>query len=169
MPYSEFTLASPDDLNARLTTRFLALSAAGRVRRSHFFAGRFENIYIERDDIPEIGPVLDNLLERAARWLQRPVAQLQAGFWFNAMEAGHCTAPHHHDENDELLSAVYYVRVPVHSGELILYEGEQRIRVQPCAGKLVMFAPAVMHEVSPHRGEGLRLSIGMNVGPVDDE
>jgi len=155
-------------LNRRLTARFLELSASGQVRPTHFFAGRFENTYIEKDDIPDIAVVLDTLKQQAAHWLNQPLEQLRAGFWFNAMQAGQCTAPHHHDENDELLSAVYYIQVPEQSGDLILHEGEQQIRIQPEAGKLVMFAPGVSHEVTMHRGTGLRLSVGMNVGPVYD-
>ena len=168
MLYREFTLENPDKLNARLLRRFLAVSATDRVRSTHHFGGRFENIYIDRSDIPEIATVLDTLRQQAARLLDRPVESLKAGFWFNAMEPGHHTSLHHHDENDELLSAAYYVRVPEHSGELVLHDGDERVTVDPVAGKLVMFAPGLLHEVTTHRGYGLRLSIGMNVGPAED-
>ena len=84
------------------------------------------------------------------------------------METGHRTLPHHHDENDELLSAVYYIRVPGNSGDLILYAGGEEVRIQPQEGKLVMFAPDLLHAVTTHRGSGLRLSVAMNVGPIDD-
>jgi hypothetical protein len=33
----------------------------------------------------------------------------------------------------------------------------------------VMFAPDVLHEVTPHLGSGLRLSVAMNVGPMEDQ
>jgi predicted 2-oxoglutarate/Fe(II)-dependent dioxygenase YbiX len=94
--------------------------------------------------------------------------KLKAGFWFNAMEAGQRTTLHHHDENDELLSAVYYIRVPENSGELILHDAGKQVSIQPQAGKLVMFAPKVLHEVAANLGTGLRLSVAMNVGPADD-
>jgi hypothetical protein len=84
------------------------------------------------------------------------------------MEAGQRTTLHHHDEDDELLSAVYYIRVPENSGDLILYDADRKISIQPQEGKLVMFAPAVLHEVTVHRGSGLRLSVAMNVGPAAD-
>ena len=84
------------------------------------------------------------------------------------MQAGHRTSLNQHDENDELLSAAYYIRVPENSGNLVLHEGDRRVHVQPQAGKLVMFSPAVLHEVTLHDGTGLRLSVGMNVGPADD-
>jgi hypothetical protein len=84
------------------------------------------------------------------------------------MEAGHRTSLHHHDENDELLSGVYYIRVPENSGDLILHDAGKKIRIQPQEGKLVMFAPGVLHEVTANAGSELRLSVAVNVGPVDD-
>ena len=139
MLFQELTLAVPDKLNTGLYERFMALGGTDRVRQSHHFEGRFENIYIDEADIPEIVIVLNALKQQAGRLLGVPKDSLKAGFWFNAMEPGHRTAPHHHDENDELLSAVYYLRVPENSGDLILYDDDERIRVHPQAGKLVMF------------------------------
>ena len=166
MLFQELTLEVSDKLNTRLHDRFMALSGTDRVRQSHHFEGRFENIYVDEADIPEIAIVLNVLKQQAGKLLGVPENTLKAGFWFNAMEAGHRTAPHHHDENDELLSAVYYICVPENSGDLILNDADKQVRVHPQAGKMVMFAPAVMHEVTVHRGSGLRLSVGMNVGPA---
>ena len=168
MLFHEFTLAGPDKLNASLCDRFMELSATDRIRQSHHFAGRFENIYIEEADIPDIATVLDVVKQQAGQLLGIPVDKLKAGFWFNAMEAGHRTTLHHHDENDELLSAVYYIRVPGNSGDLILHDAGKQVSIQPQAGKLVMFAPGVLHEVTANLGSGLRLSVGMNIGPVGD-
>ncbi|MDX2457462.1 MAG: putative 2OG-Fe(II) oxygenase [Gammaproteobacteria bacterium] len=146
----------------------MELSATDRIRQSHHFAGRFENIYIEEADIPDIARVLDVVKQQAGQLLGIPVDKLKAGFWFNAMEAGHRTTLHHHDENDELLSAVYYIRVPGNSGDLILHDAGKQVSIQPQAGKLVMFAPGVLHEVTANLGSGLRLSVGMNIGPAGD-
>jgi hypothetical protein len=167
MLYQEVALDQPDRLNAALYDRFMALSGTDRPRQTHYFAGRFENIYLDEADIPEIAVVLHVLQQQAAQLLGIPADKLKVGFWFNAMEAGHRTSLHHHDENDELLSAAYYIRVPENSGSLVLHEGDRRISIEPEEGKLVMFGPAVLHEVTAHLGSGLRLSVGMNVGPVD--
>jgi len=167
MPYREFQLPDATALNACLYARYLALCAAGRIAQTHHVGGRFENTYVALADIPEIAMVLDVFRQQAGRWLGMPAESLRAGFWFNAMEHGQRTSLHHHDENDELLSAAYYIRVPERSGELVLYAGDARITVRPQAGKLVMFAPAVLHEVTASRSRALRLSVGMNVGPAD--
>ena len=165
----EYVLEEPNKLNVSLYARFLELSRTGRVRQTHHFAGRFENIYINEADIPEIAALLSVVKQQASLLLGMPEETLKAGFWFNAMEAGHLTALHHHDENDELLSAVYYIRVPVNSGNLILHDEDRTVRVQPQAGKLVMFAPDVPHEVTVNHSPDLRLSVGMNVGPAAEE
>jgi hypothetical protein len=166
MLFQELTLAKPGKLNDSLYTRFMELSAAGRVRQSHHFEGRFENTYIEASDIPAIAAVLTLVKQQAGQLLGVSMEKLKTGFWFNAMQAGQRTAPHHHDENDELLSAVYYIRVPEHSGDLVLHGDDRKITVQPEEGKLVMFAPAVLHEVTVNHSAEMRLSVAMNVGPA---
>jgi len=168
MLYQEVMLEAAEKLNDNLFRRFVELSGTDRVRQTHHFGGRFENIYIDAADIPEIAVVLDLLKRHAGRLLGIPADRLQAGFWFNAMDVGHRTSLHHHDENDELLSAAYYIRVPENSGNLILYEADRKVCIQPQEGKLVMFPPSVPHEVTANRGSGLRLSVGMNVGPAAD-
>jgi len=167
MFFKEFMLDQPGELNACLYERFTVLSGTDRARQTHFYAGRFENVYIAAADIPEIAVLLDLLRQHAGQLLDVPVEKLKVGFWFNAMNAGHQTSLHHHDENDELLSAAYYIRVPENSGNLVLHDGDRRFSIQPQEGKLVIFTPDVLHEVTLHQGSGLRLSVGMNVGPAD--
>jgi hypothetical protein len=167
MLYREFTLEIPGDLNARLYRRLVELSTTDLIRQTHHFAGRFENTYIDEADIPDIAALVAAVLAQAGQLLGMATDELKTGFWFNAMGPGHVTAPHHHDENDELLSAVYYIRVPADSGELILHDGGRRITVQPEEGKLVMFAPSILHEVTRNNSQEMRLSVAFNVGPVE--
>jgi hypothetical protein len=168
MLFQELMLEEPGELNASLYEQFMELSTTDRVRQTHHFGDRFENTYIDETDIPDIATVLNMMKQQAGQMLDIPADTLKIGFWFNAMDAGHRTAPHHHDENDELLSAVYYIRVPENSGDLILHDDGRKIRIQPQEGKMVLFAPGVMHEVTAHLGSGLRLAVAMNVGPAED-
>lgn len=167
MYYREIMLDTPGALNAGLSARFSELAGTECVRRTHFFGGRFENTYIDARDIPEIAPLISQVKELTAQFLRLESADLKVGFWFNVMEPGQRTLPHHHDENDELLSAVYYIRVPENSGDLILHLGGDCLRIRPQEGKLVMFAPAVVHEVTPNLSQELRLSVAFNVGPAE--
>lgn len=167
MFFKELFIENPHALNTRLYTRYLELAGTDRIRGTHFFGGRFENSYIEKSDIPDIASVLARVTQEAGLHLGMAVEKLRAGFWFNAMGPGQRTLPHHHDENDELLSAVYYICVPENSGDLILHVAGDRIRIRPEEGKLVMFAPAVLHEVTPNLSPELRLSVAFNIGPAE--
>jgi len=169
MLYREFTLENPDELNTSLFARFVELSGTDRIRQTHHFEGRFENTYIEAADIPAMASLLAVVSKQAGLLLGVAEQTLKAGFWFNAMATGQRTMLHHHDENDELLSAVYYIRVPENSGNLVLHGDERKIVIQPQEGKLVMFAPRVLHEVTVNHSPELRLSVAFNVGPVEDQ
>ncbi len=157
-----------ESLNAGLLERFDALKDDPGHRRSHHFHGRYENLYIERELIPEIQPLIE-AVERAAMEVLGRGEPIRCGFWFNAMGPGQRTTPHSHEEDDELLSAVYYVTVPENSGELLLYADPATIRVTPEPGLLVLFPPSLEHEVEENRSDELRLSIAFNFGPPESD
>lgn len=151
-------------LNAALADAYRDLAAGERVTRSHFFEGRYENIYIDRADLPPIESMLQAACHAAAEIHACDVRNLQAGFWFNDMPPGSRTLPHTHDDDDELLSCVYYVTVPGNSGCLVVEASGQRTVVQPQAGRMIFFPPDVLHWVTPNLSGENRLSIGVNVG-----
>ena len=136
---------------------------ADDIKRTHMFNGRFENIYIPRPRLPELAPLSDFALASAARILRRDT--LRHGFWFNEMPPGHKTTLHSHEEDDELLSAVCYLRCPENSGRLILHDDEARISIAPRPGLLVLFPPDLPHEVEYNASDETRLSIAFNFGP----
>lgn len=135
------------------------------VRRSHYFEGRYENLYLDCERIPALALVLEQARRLAAAILGLSDRLPKVGFWLNHMAPGQVTLPHRHDDDDELLSGVYYVRVPAGSGELLLRDPPLLTRVSPQAGMYVLFPPTVLHEVSRNQSDAARLSIGMNFGP----
>jgi hypothetical protein len=150
--------------NAAILEQYQALTDSAEIRRSHYFEGRYENIYLPEQSLPALQPLLAAARQAACRFLRRQQPGLAVGFWFNEMGPGHRTLPHSHDEDDELVSGVYYVRVPNDSGELILRQGAAVTRITPQEGMMVLFAPQVVHEVSANLSGAMRLSIGMNFG-----
>ncbi|MGV6817326.1 MAG: 2OG-Fe(II) oxygenase [Thiotrichales bacterium] len=132
-------------------------------KKTHFFDGRFENIYISREQIPAFTPVLQLATEvaQSVLGLSKP---LQVGFWFNEMSPGQQTGLHSHDDGDELLSGVFYISVPDSSGELVLKGPENITTIQPVEGQLIFFDPALPHAVSKNQSADIRLSVGMNFG-----
>lgn len=162
-------LPGADQINAALLEQYRALADSPELTRSHYFEGRYENVYVPEQQLPALQPVLAAARQAAGVFLRRDHADLAVGFWFNEMGPGHRTLPHRHDEDDELASGVYYVQVPERSGELILTQGSAVTRVTPRAGMFVFFPPQVEHEVSENLSDATRLSIGMNFGVRDPE
>lgn len=161
-------LDDPADLNQALLQGYQAHKDDPDLRRSHQFEGRYENVYIPEDRIPAVRQVLEAAIA-GTRVLLGTHEPLRAGLWFNAMEPGHRTLMHRHDDDDELMSAVYYVQVPEHSGDLILEQNRRRLQVHPEAGKMVFFPPNLPHEVTLNESQGMRLSLGINIGPADSD
>jgi hypothetical protein len=164
-PLHQARLPDAQRLNDRILAGYAAFSDEDYSHRSHFIAGRFENLYLQRDRIPGLSGVLA-FAEEAARDILGHPGPLRCGFWLNAMEAGHTTSEHSHEENDELLSAVYYVAVPANSGDLVLRDGPLILRLTPSPGTFLFFPPELPHWVETNQSPGLRLSIGMNFGPT---
>ena len=151
-----------DALNKALLDGFLRHQHDEDIQRTHLFNGRYENIYLTSDQIPQIRELLDEACDHARQILD--VEDLQAGCWFNYMPPGAVTTVHSHDDDDELLSAAYYVSVPENSGRLIIHDGDARHAITPREGMYVFFAPDVVHEVSENLSTHDRLSIGINFG-----
>jgi len=158
-------LPNADPLNRALRAAFEREKDAPDVRRTHHFAGRFENTYIPAARLPELLPVSRFAQRAASRVLGR--SSLRQGFWFNEMHPGQRTTLHSHEEDDELLSGVYYLACPAHGGRLILHDDEAQIAVTPRPGLLVLFPPDLPHEVEVNNGLETRLSVAFNFGPAD--
>lgn len=156
-------------LNQQIMAAYLQLPEQDMLKRTHFFGGRYENIYLQRERIPAIGQVLEQAGLYAKNLLGKSANKLRSGFWINDMGPNEVTSEHDHDEYDELLSGVYYVRVPEKSGELIIVDQHSRTIVTPQAGMFVFFSPSVRHSVSMNHSSERRISIGMNFGPMSDQ
>ena len=159
-------LDKADDINSRLLTDFYKHLDDEDNKCTHFFENRYENIYISSEKIPQKSLILDAAIETAGTILDMDISKLQAGLWFNAMQPGNSTTAHRHDDYDELLSAVYYVKVPKNSGELILTVNNFTTHVTPREGMMVFFPPDMIHEVTENKSNDMRLSLGINIGPI---
>ena len=153
--------------NAALVAAFNALSQEDFSRRTHFFGGRFENLYLDRGQLPGLVDVLAVAEHCASRILGMDPKSLKCGFWFNAMGPGDSTTEHTHEEVDELLSGVYYAEVPDDSGDIVLFDDPLTLRVTPESGMFLFFPPTLSHLVETNRSDRQRLSIGINFGPLN--
>jgi len=154
------------EVNRQIIEAYLQLDEQDFLKRTHFFNGRYENLYLQLECIPAIGRVLEYAEQYASNILQNIDGQLRSGFWINDMGPKTSTTEHDHDEDDELLSGVYYAQVPPNSGELNIVDVHSRTLIKPQEGMFVFFAPSVRHSVSVNYSGERRISIGMNFGPV---
>ncbi len=138
-------------------------------RQTHFFNQRYENTMIKADRIALLPCLLSTARDIAATLLITEPEHLKCGLWFNAMEPGAVTTKHSHDNDDEILSCVYYVDVSRYSGELILSINGSDIVIRSQSGMFVFFSPALVHEVTKNISDGLRLSVAMNFAYKDTE
>ena len=156
------------DVNKTIATKFNKLKEEDFKAKTHLFNGRYENIYLDANKIPEVEVVINIALENAENILNIKKEKLAFGFWLNAMAAGDVTTAHTHDDDDELLSCVYYIRVPDDSGNLIITENNEKIIIKPEEGNFVFFSPDTLHEVSKNESDQSRLSIAFNFGLYKD-
>lgn len=134
-----------------------------QLRKTHLFHGRYENIYIDEPQCNDLHTLMDEAVQRAAGVIGVDANQLSIGYWFNLMNPGDITDWHTHDDDDELLSGVVYLKVPENSGNLIIREQNQ-VELKPRLGGYVFFLPSTPHVVTENRSLEHRLSIGMNFG-----
>jgi hypothetical protein len=159
-------LENAERINRALLDGFIRHRELDSTGRSHYFEGRYENIYIADEEVPELVEIKKAVRQLVAEISSIDADKLKAGLWFNAMEPGHRTLPHRHDDDDEIMSAVYYVETPMDSGKLVLTAGDFVTSVTPEAGLFVLFPPNMMHEVTTNNSNDMRLSLGINVGPL---
>ena len=107
--------------------------------------------------------------EEASKILDIDKNKLVSGFWLNSMQPGDVTTAHTHDDDDELLSCVYYIKVPKDeqkSGDLVIIENNEKTVLKPKEGYFVFFSPATLHEVTKNESDDARPSIAFNFGLV---
>lgn len=154
-------------LSQSFLDEYETLKSSKSTRKSHYLEGRFENIYLDENEFPALKVILAEAKQYAAEVLQTDKS-LKVGHWFNEMQSGFRTLPHTHEENEELLSGVFYITAPEQSGDLLLGVGNGQQRIKPEVGKFVFFSPDLLHEVEKNESEQVRLSVGMNFFEVDE-
>ena len=153
-----------EELDGAIIAAYERLREDPRTHKSHLFHGRYENIYPPRESFPDIEPLLTWIEARCRDVLSPGDARLGIAFWFNEMHHGDRTTLHTHNDADELLSGVYYLVVPEHSGEIVFHPDGEVQAFMPAAGDLFLFSPSLPHEVRENRSGKLRLSVAFNVG-----
>ena len=111
---------------------------------------------------------------------QREQVSVRLQSWVNINGFGHWNTLHNHLDENCLLSGVFYVRCPVDSGDLLLYDPRylsnvgayhryyggntgQYLSFTPQPNTLLFFPPSLFHMVGPNMSHDLRCSIAFNI------
>lgn len=135
-------------------------------RRSHYFFGRYENLYLDQHLCDGLAELMATIEQQAAPWIPEidNDEELSMMFWFNLMQQGDQTTWHNHDELFEVVSGVVYLLVPPGSAEFLYkYQGVEQ-SIAPKVGQVMWFNPALDHAVAVHQSAEPRLSLAFNLG-----
>ena len=144
-------------------------------KKSHKIGGRWENLYIDIDEVPAArNPIRMGrdfgleILEVSSVILFEPLPGSDNAFppfWFNLAEPGESTGLHDHALLSQLCGVVY-LAAENESGNLYFHkEGEVDLEIMPKVGKLVLFEPWMRHGVRENRSNNTRLSMAFNLFP----
>jgi hypothetical protein len=159
--------------HAELTSRLLyELNAGmGDFSFSHKIGGRWENSYLPIEKVPSVRdivrPVRDlavNLYgEKLVALFEPPSGLDHPPFWFNLSETGDSTGVHNH-ARESVVSGVYYLEVPIDSGDLFFRaDGEEDFSLMPKAGAVALFPSELRHGVRMNSASGKRISMAFNL------
>ena len=137
---------------------------------SHKIRGRWENTYLNIEEIPSVRPVLNLASQLAGKLHDKPLVSIQGAqgmlrdsFWFNIMRKGEETGWHNHKARAHT-SGVCYLQVPEHSGEFMYRNADGKLlRLIPRTGTLLLFPSGLNHAVAPGQSEGIRVSVAFNL------
>lgn len=152
------------DVNDLILENFKLLTDHDFKEKTHLFNGRYENIYLDVNVIPELKVIIQAATQYAVNILKTKKENINLGYWLNWMQEGDVTTAHTHDDDDEVLSCVYYIRVPEKSGDLIITDNNKQTVIKAEEGTFVFFSPQILHEVSENKSQQPRLSIAFNFG-----
>ncbi len=165
--YKKILLQDMASINSSILTAFQTMSPKDYDKQTHYFHGRYENIYINEERIPQLELLISKIKNEVSKYLNADNKQIKMGFWLNVMMPGQVTSRHCHDDLDEMVSGVYYIKVPDQSGKLILHS-DKDIEIEPQESMLILFSPALDHQVLVNNSQDIRLSIGLNACLISD-
>ena len=142
---------------------------------THFINNRWENIYINPQNIPSILPLLSEIHSIAIETFNTQLAPHQTlviphellgyeknEFWFNSALPGESTGAHNHN-GKAIISGVYYLQVPENCGNIVFLKGKkEKLEIPAESNKLLFFPPKLDHYVQKNMSSETRISLSFN-------
>ena len=142
---------------------------------THFINKRWENIYLNINEIPSIKPLLSLSTSYAIEVFRKIIKPHQTlmipntllgyeknEFWFNAASKGESTDTHNHI-NKAAVSGVFYLQAPQNSANLFFKEDKEEMEVKAETNKLILFPAELDHYVPENKSNKKRISIAFNL------
>ena len=144
-----------------------------QLKRSHRINGRWENLYLDPDHIPEVKQVFSAAAKYAKDITEKPLIVPHKGlgfpineFWFNVAKPGEKTGWHDHKKN-AVISGVYYLDIHDNSGDIHfrskVKEKWNEWSLKPETGKMILFDSKLEHSVSENKSCHPRISLAFNL------
>ena len=140
-------------------------------KKSHKFNGRWENLYLDIDTVPEAKIPIKFARELALKiWDKNSLALFISNdetknclppFWFNISKKDDLTGLHDHSQT-AILSGVVYLKAAKDSGNLY-FKKDNEIEIEPEIGKLVLFPSHLKHGVRANKSNVERISLAFNL------
>ena len=142
-------------------------------KRSHYFNGRWENIYIPINLIPNLKKVLSQASQMGKKIIKETVIVPRKDlgyhldeYWFNIAKPGEFTGWHDHKKG-AMLSGVYYLDVPNNGGNIRfknrLINKKYKWEIKSKTGQMILFPASQKHAVDINKSSRNRISIGFNL------
>lgn len=146
---------------------------SSQMERSHYILGRWENLYLDPNYIPELKDIFKVAVISATRICSKPLVVPHKGlgfpvneFWFNVAKPGEKTGWHDHKDK-AVISAVYYLKVPKLSGDIKFRSKEngdwQYFTAVSTSGKMILFNSSLEHSVMENNSNDERISLAFNL------
>lgn len=159
--------------HAQRTSRLLHELHAGMkdFSFSHKIGGRWENSYLPIEKVPSVRDIIRPARDLAVNLYGGKLVALydppfgleHPPFWFNLATTGESTGVHNHARESEV-SGVYYLEVPIDSGDLFFRsDGKEDFSLVPKAGSVVLFPSELRHGVRMNSSSGKRISLAFNL------
>jgi len=141
--------------------------------RSHYFNGRWENIYLSHNKIPNLEKILfyagqigKNIYGKTVIVPRKDLGYHLNEYWFNISKPGESTGWHDHKKGAKL-SGVYYIDVPTNSGNILFRNmGFNKIcdwEIESQTGEMILFPANQKHSVDVNMSTRDRISLGFNL------
>jgi len=141
--------------------------------KTHFLHGRWENLYLNAHDVPEVRHCFNAAITLGKRMMNKSFIIPHQGlgfsfdeYWFNEALPGEKTGWHNHKES-AALSGVYYLDVPEKSGNIQfrtkINEGWDTKTIQSKTGMMILFDSTLDHSVEINNSLKPRLSLAFNL------